>query len=107
MFFGQQKNTGSGSDEAVNYNDRGNALAGAGRYQEALANYARAIELDPGYSKAYSNRGTTYREMRRYAEALADYDRAIQVDPTYATAYYNRALTYGDLERTSLCPSSS
>ncbi|MGZ9163820.1 MAG: tetratricopeptide repeat protein [Anaerolineales bacterium] len=99
MFFGQQKDSGSSSDEAVNYNDRGNALADVGRYQEALANYARAIELDPGYSKAYSSRGTTYREMRRYVEALADYDRAIQLNLTYATAYYNRALTYGDLER--------
>jgi tetratricopeptide (TPR) repeat protein len=99
MFFGQQKDSGSSSDEAVNYNDRGNALADVGRYQEALANYARAIELDASYSKAYSNRGTTYREMQLYDAALADYDRAIQLDPTYATAYYNRALTYGDVER--------
>jgi tetratricopeptide (TPR) repeat protein len=45
------------------------------RYDEALTDYNRAIELGPGNSRAIASRGETYRLMKRYDEALADYSR--------------------------------
>ena len=51
------------------------------RYDEALADFSRAIELDPGNAWAIASRGETYRLMGRYDEALADFNRAIELDP--------------------------
>ena len=51
-----------------------------GRCDEALADYSRAIELDPGFQWAIVNRGVTYRQMRRFDEALADLNRAVELE---------------------------
>ncbi len=51
-----------------------------GEYDEALADFDRAIELDEKYAWAIARRGETYRLMGKYAEALADFDRAIELD---------------------------
>ena len=52
------------------------------RYEEALADYSRAIELNPGDGWAIGGRGLTYRMLERYEEALADLGRAIELDPS-------------------------
>ena len=59
----------------------GNAYRAMGRYEEALADFTRAIELDPADAWAIASRGQTYRLMGRYDEALADFTRAIELDP--------------------------
>ncbi|MBL8146328.1 MAG: tetratricopeptide repeat protein, partial [Anaerolineae bacterium] len=41
------------------------------RVDEALADYDRAIDLNPEYAEAYNNRGNVYAALRRYDEALA------------------------------------
>ena len=51
------------------------------RYDEALADYSRAIELDPEEAWVIASHGAPYRAMGRYHQALADYDRAIELDP--------------------------
>lgn len=69
----------------------GNALAGLSRSAEALENYERAIELDPGYAPAYINRGHALRGAGRRSEALASYDRATDIDPRFFEALVSRA----------------
>ena len=51
------------------------------RYDEALADYNRAIELDPSDVFTIIGRSQTYRAMRRYGKALADLRRAAKLDP--------------------------
>ncbi|WP_223265175.1 tetratricopeptide repeat protein [Nostoc sp. 'Peltigera membranacea cyanobiont' 210A] len=69
------------------------------RYEEALQDLNRAIELDPKYDWAIASRGYTYCLMKRYAEALRDFDRAIELDPKFAWAIANRGYTYRLMER--------
>ncbi len=57
-----------------------------GRYGEALADFNRAIELDPDSTWLMVRRGQTYQAMDRYEEALADFNRAIELDPDDAWA---------------------
>ena len=69
------------------------------RYDEALANYDRAIQIKPDYAEAYLNCGAILSELKRYDEALANYDRAIQIKPDYAEAYLNCGLIFSELKR--------
>ena len=71
-------------------NNRGNALRGAGRLQDAMDSYERAIEVAPDYAEAHSNRGNVLQALKRVPEALACYDRALELSPDYADAHCNR-----------------
>ena len=42
-----------------------------GRYEEALIDFNRAIEIDPKYTWAITLRGRTFQQMGRDEEALA------------------------------------
>ena len=57
------------------------------QYTEAIADYDKAIELDPKLAPAYMNRGVAKYNLKQYSEAIADYDKAIELDPDYAPAY--------------------
>src|SRR5262249_10904011 len=64
------------------------------KYEEALADFNRAIESDEKDAWAMGNRGETYQLMEKYEEALADFNRAIELDEKDAWAMGNRGLTY-------------
>ena len=47
------------------YNMRGSVLGQAGRHAEALADFDKAIGIDPNYVQAYANRGLINRQTDR------------------------------------------
>ena len=57
------------------YNDQGVFYQKKGLYDQAIAEYTRAIGADPRYALAYYNRGRAYFEKEQYDRALADYDK--------------------------------
>ena len=61
-----------------------------GDYHGAIADYDRAIELNPNYAEACFSRGVAKFIQRDYRGAIADCDRAIELKPDYVAAYYNR-----------------
>ena len=67
------------------------------RYEEAVADCSRAIELDPKHSRAWNNRGVAYLDLGQPAKAVADFSRAIELDPKHAHARGNRGIAYLDL----------
>ncbi len=69
---------------------RANALRVLGRYDEALADFASSMRLQPFYHRAYVWRGSLLRKLGRYREALADLDRAVAMDPYYSLTYFER-----------------
>jgi tetratricopeptide (TPR) repeat protein len=83
----------------VAHEERGETFRLMERYDEALADFNRAIELDPGRTWAIAGRGETYMAMERYDEALADFNRAIELDPGYAWAIGSRGQTHLAMER--------
>ncbi|WP_433433597.1 tetratricopeptide repeat protein [Nonomuraea sp. CA-141351] len=85
----------------VLYANRAQLLAVAGRTEEALADYTRAIEADPGYPDYYLERGNLLHRLGRPDEALADYEAVMRLSPPFPEAYYNRAelrFASGDLD---------
>src|SRR5262249_44018299 len=74
--------------EAWVFADRGETYQSMERHAEALADFDRAIELDPNYEWAIASRGETYQSMGRYADAQADYEEAIRLDPSDGWTIY-------------------
>ncbi len=56
----------------------------------AIADYDRAIALDPNLAKAYAARAISYTQIDRLADAIADADRAIALNPDLKWAYHVR-----------------
>ncbi|AKV66371.1 tetratricopeptide repeat protein [Microcystis panniformis] len=49
------------------------------KYELALADYSKAIELNPNYAYAYINRGVVYALTRDFPKALADAEKASEL----------------------------
>ncbi len=60
-------------------------------YEPAVAQFTRAIRIDPFLADAYGGRGAAYQGLGDFPRALADLDEAIQRDPRLVTAYLRRA----------------
>ena len=66
---------------AVDYNNRGLAQKGKGDLDGAIADYTKAIEIDPRNAEAYKNRGLALLTKGRDQEAEQDFKKAIELDP--------------------------
>ena len=84
----------TGHDLALALIGRGDAYTAKGNYDQAIADYNRAIMLDPKHAPAYKSLGYAYYAKRDYDRAIADYNRAIMLDPKDASAYEGRAGVY-------------
>ena len=80
-------------NEPDNYNERAMLKDKLGDRQGALADYNRAIDLEPNFTTAYLQRGLFRANRLNFPlGAFLDYNRAIELDPTYAKAYLNRGI---------------
>jgi TPR repeat protein len=64
------------------------------QYEQAIAEYDKAIELRADLTWAHNNRGVSYRLLGNVEAALRDFDEAIRADSSNALAYANRADAY-------------
>ena len=64
----------------------------------AIADYTKAIEINPNIDLAYFNRGFSKYDLKDYKGAISDYTKAIEIDSNYAYAYSNRGLAKAKLE---------
>lgn len=96
-------------ERATSYLLRGEAKRDAGRLEEALLDFTRALRQWPGYPQAHFFRGRIYERQGKIMEAYADIARASELDP--ARESYQTALTVlrkrmadGGLEAPSTAP---
>ncbi|TIT99098.1 MAG: tetratricopeptide repeat protein [Mesorhizobium sp.] len=79
----------------------GDTFSDAGKYDHAIAEYEKAIALDPSSPFAYFGRGKALAAKRAYDLAIADYDRVIQLVPDLVSAHIRRRMAKtmsGDVE---------
>ena len=60
-----------------------------GQWEEAIACYQKAIELDPKLAKAHYNLGLALADKGQLDEAIASYKKALAIDPKHAMAHYD------------------
>jgi tetratricopeptide (TPR) repeat protein len=76
------------------YTNRGNKLFQLRRYDEAIADFSRAIAVFPTDELVYGNRGMSYYYLGKYQEAIQDFNSALAIKPDSRRYYYDRALAY-------------
>jgi Tfp pilus assembly protein PilF len=76
----------AGVRSPVIHNNLGNALAGQGKFAEAMAHYREAARLKPDSAVAYYNLGIACEDQGNFAEALAQYQEAVRLKPDYVEA---------------------
>lgn len=84
---------------ALAHNNRGAILQMLGREDEALGNFNRAIELNPGLSWSYLNRGWIFLGRNEFRRAWEDFTQAIKADPFDSKGYVNRSAIYMETEQ--------
>lgn len=86
--------SGSLANDAGGHLDRGASLLYQGLYDEAIVEFERALELDPGYAKARLNLATAYFYKKDYPKAEREYLRCLKAEPGYVNARFNLAIVY-------------
>ena len=82
-----------GEKLAAAYVARARALANARRFDDATADYDKAIALAPGRPEYLNLRGVAFALGKGdRARGIDDYSQAIALDPKYEPAYRNRGL---------------
>jgi tetratricopeptide (TPR) repeat protein len=61
---------------------------------DALADFTKAIEMNPRYARAYAKRAGLYFEKNQMDLALADLSKAIDVNAQFGYPYYLRGVIY-------------
>jgi tetratricopeptide (TPR) repeat protein/uncharacterized RDD family membrane protein YckC len=83
-------------DELLN---QGITFANQGQYDQAIAYFDKAIEINPKLVLAYNNRGIAYKEKGQFDQAISDYNKALEINPGYAPAYINRGVAYAEKQK--------
>ncbi len=76
------------------YINKGNALHATSRYQQAIEQYNKALDVAPGWVRAYYRRGRSLNEVDRYEDAIADFDKVMLIDPEYTLALGARGYSH-------------
>ena len=76
------------------WHNRAVSRAIAGKYEEAIADFGKVIEMKPDYANARFNRGEILYDLGKLKEAIEDYTAAIRLNTTDAGAYASRAHSY-------------
>ena len=94
----EQKPTGTISGQSVSdaqgYTTRGLTLAKSGKSEEALAEFDRALALDPYNVQALYGRGLIYQADKRHEQAIADFTAANGLTPQRVEPLLARATSY-------------
>jgi predicted Zn finger-like uncharacterized protein len=64
------------------------------RYNKAVAEYNKALQIDPGNPQAYFGRARCRLNTGQYDKAIADFNKAVKFNPNYSKAYDNLGWLY-------------
>lgn len=87
---------------AMEYFARALANFAVDKTDETMADYGKAIALNPRFVRAYAKRGLIYFNKKQHDPAIADLSRAIEINPRYAAPFFYRGNVYLDQQKHEL-----
>jgi len=76
-------------NRAVTEHNLGSAFQSAGRIDEAIDQYKKAIAIKPDYAPAYSNLGSALLSKGDATGAINAYQQALSIDPDFSDTHFN------------------
>ena len=64
------------------------------QYDEAIADYNKAIKMKPDFAEAYNNLGYVYFTQTEYKLAIKEFEKAVKLKPNYVSAHNNLGRAY-------------
>ena len=87
-----QAQTKKSAGGAVEHANKAVKLVQAGSYDEAIAEFTKAIQLSPKDARIYNDRGWAYYKLNRFPEATEDFSKAIEIAPKDSAGYSGRGV---------------
>jgi tetratricopeptide (TPR) repeat protein len=81
------------------HNNLGNALANQRRFDEAMAQFQKALEVKPSDAETHNNLGVALAGRGQFDAALNHYRRALEINPNFAEARNNLGFILARLGR--------
>lgn len=81
------------------YYNRGNAELAAQKWDDAIADFQRAVTLSPKLAPVHYALGVAYINLKRNQDALAQFDAAIALKPDDASYYYAKGISLKRLNK--------
>ena len=82
-------------DEVIHHKKQeGVKLFHAGKYEEAIAMFNSALELNPNDEVLYSNRSSCYLHLKDYKRAMEDAETCIRLKPKWERGYYRKGMVF-------------
>ena len=84
----------SGKNLAWAYGNRCIAYKDQEKYERAMTDCNRALELDPRDDHVFNTRGAIYHLTEKYDQAIEEYSKAIRLAPNFIDPVHNRGMSY-------------
>jgi tetratricopeptide (TPR) repeat protein len=71
------------------YHKLGNSLQESGEFNDAVAAYRKAVELNPDFSWSHHSLGDVLLKLERWEDAVAAYTKAVDLNPDFSWSFHN------------------
>jgi tetratricopeptide (TPR) repeat protein len=92
--FGNWFSKSESSGVAKEHFRKGMELAHNERWSEAIAQFSKAVDLNPSFTEALLKRGSAYCSNGQFDEAIEDFSKVLSINSTLPEACEGRAWVY-------------
>lgn len=78
-------------NDAESWYDKGHSLYAQGKYDEAITDFDKAIEIYPQYAKAWNIKADSLNVVGRHGDTIKAADMAIVLDPKLSSPWAHKA----------------
>jgi len=87
------------AQKAYDHHDAAEVHRKEGKYQEALAEYNKAIQARQNIAQPHHGIGLVYQAQGRHRQAVSEYEKAVRINPQYIYSYNAMGTAYISMGR--------
>ena len=88
------ENSVSKNTKALKFHRTGSEYFNAGKFDQAIEEFKKAVKTDPAFAFAWDDLGLSYRKLGKYDDAIKCYKKSLELDPKGRTPLMNMAVAY-------------